>query len=62
MATKSFLKNVNLRTKRESQAFIRALERSDEAQKNAQADKPQVVARDMDKATIRRIFVTGEQE
>ena len=31
MATKSFLKNYNLCSKRECQDFIRALERSDEA-------------------------------
>ena len=62
MATKSFLKNYNLHSKRECQAFIRALERSDEAPKKPVKDGQQIFARDMDKETIRKIFVTGEQE
>ena len=62
MATKSFLKNYNLRSKRECQAFICALERSNEAPKKPVKDGQQVVAHDMDKETIRRIFMTGEQE
>ena len=62
MATKSFLKNYNLCSKRECQDFIRALERSDEALQKSQQDERQIVARDMDRETIRRIFVTGEQE
>lgn len=62
MATKSFLKNVKLRNKRDCQDFIRALENSIDAQKEVTEDRPQIIARDMDKATIRKIFVSGESE
>ncbi len=54
MATKSFLKNVNLRGKKQSQAFVRAAA-------VAQTRKAQQVAysrrvSDMDQQQIRKIF------
>ena len=55
MATKSFLKNVRLHGRKESQAFSRALERSEEAL-TVQADPSTPRAKDMDKEAIRKIF------
>lgn len=54
MATKSFLKNVNLRSRSQCESFIKALERS-------QARKPQRIdmtnrTKDMNKDQIRKIF------
>lgn len=54
MATKSFLKDVSLRDKRQCQAFIRALEKS-------QSKEPKEVnistrSRDLTKEQIRKIF------
>lgn len=54
MATKSFLKNVNLRGQRQCQEFIKALEKS-QSRKTQPMDKA-VRARDMSKDQIRKIF------
>ena len=62
MATKSFLKNVNLHGRRECQSFIRALERSDQTPRRETPADRAVSASDMDKETIRKVFVTGEKE
>lgn len=57
MATKSFLKNVNLHGRRECQDFIRALERSDETPGRAMTKDSELKAHDMSKDVIRRVFV-----
>ena len=62
MATKSFLKNVSLRGKKECQNFIRALERSDESHKQTYPIDEQATARDMDKETIRKMFGAGGEK
>lgn len=54
MATKSFLKNVNLRSRSQCESFIKAVERSQER-------KPQKIdmanrTKDMNKDQIRKIF------
>lgn len=54
MATKSFLKNVNLRDTRQCQAFIKALEKS-QSKEPKQVDVSTPV-RDLNKEQIRKIF------
>lgn len=54
MATKSFLKDVNLRDKRQCQAFIRALEKS-QAKEVKQIDIASR-SRDLTKEQIQKIF------
>ena len=59
MATKSFLKAVNLRGKKQCQDFIRAVERSQQAQaENARftADSTSIKARDLTPEQIHKIF------
>lgn len=56
MATKSFIKNVTLRGKRECQSFIRALERSDDSPTRSYPIDEQVSVHDMDKEAIRKLF------
>ena len=54
MATKSFLKNVSLRSTKQCQSFIRALEKSDQQSKEDTAScKP---AHDMTRDQIRKVF------
>jgi hypothetical protein len=62
MATKSFVKNVNLHGKKECQAFIRALERSDSVSDHSYPIDEQVPAKDMSKDVIQKMFCAeGEQ-
>lgn len=59
MATKSFLKTVNLRGKRQCQDFIRAVERSQQAQAEQPrftTDSRPAKARDLTPEQIRKIF------
>ena len=56
MATKSFLKNVNLHGRRECQDFIRALERSDETSAPVMPTDESSKAHNMNKDVIRRVF------
>ena len=54
MATKSFLKTINLRSTKQCQAFIKALETS-----QAHKEKPVVYSKtvsEMDKEQIRKVF------
>lgn len=54
VATKSFLKNVSLRSAKQCQSFIRALEKSDQHKKeNHSSGKP---AHDMTRDEIRKVF------
>lgn len=68
MATKSFMKTVNLSGRRQCQEFIRAVERSQQsvAVRTRQPETEQTRARDLTQDQIRRIFcekktVEGEQ-
>ena len=56
MATKSFLKNVNLHGRRECQDFIRALERSDETPAPAMPTEESIKVHNMSKDVIRKVF------
>lgn len=56
MATKSFLKNVNLHGRRECQDFIRALERSDEMPGRVAPTDEGLKAHEMSKDVIRKMF------
>ncbi len=62
MATKSFVKNVNLRSRPECQAFIRALEHSEDAPRRPQKQENETKAREMDKETIRKMFVKEDKK
>jgi len=56
MATQSFLKAVTLRGKKEAQAFVRAVERSEsltEKQKNGYIP---VIAKELDSEAIKKIY------
>ena len=54
MATKSFLKNVSLRSTKQCQSFIRALEQSDQQKKeDSVSNKP---VHEMTREQIRKIF------
>ncbi len=54
MATKSFLKNVSLRSTKQCQEFIRALEKSDsQTKKQTAASKP---VHEMTRDQIRKVF------
>lgn len=60
MATKSFLKNINLRGENQSKAFIRALERSkDTKEKDVILSRP---ASDMSREEIRKVFKPERKE
>lgn len=60
MATKSFLKNINLRGETQSKAFIRALERSKVTkEKEVILSRP---ASDMSREEIRQIFRPERKE
>lgn len=54
MATKSFLKNVNLRDAKQCQSFIKALEKSES--KEPKKVEVSTRARDLTKEQIRKIF------
>ncbi len=54
MATKSFLKNVSLRSTKQCQSFIRALEKSDQQRKEETASNKPV--HEMTREQIRRVF------
>lgn len=56
MATKTFLKNVTLHSRRECQNFIKALEMSDNTPDRRADDKNHNIAKDMTKEQIRKIF------
>ncbi len=62
MATKSFLKNVRLNSEREAKAFIKALERSDEAARRPARATSDRRAADMDTETIRKLFVSEDKK
>ena len=61
MATKSFLKNVTLRSKSDCQSFIRALERSESMPRGKKQDA-HIMAQDMTAEQIRKIFVQKAEE
>lgn len=54
MATKSFLKDVQLRDKKQCQAFIKALEKSQSY--SPKTTTTTFVAKDMQKDQIRKVF------
>ena len=54
MATKSFLKNVSLRTEKQCQAFVKALERSENQPKKANETSRPV--HEMTRDQIRKVF------
>ncbi len=56
MATKSFLKNITIRNRRDCLNFVKALERSADAPKPSYDSKPRVKAKDMSKEQIAIIF------
>ena len=61
MATKSFLKSVNLHGKRDCQNFIRALEKS-ESPVHSKVEHNHVQVRNMDRENIRKMFGAEETE
>lgn len=60
MATKSFLKNVTLRSRKDCQNFIRALERSESMPRKKMPGNP-IIAHDMTAEQIRKIFVKNSE-
>lgn len=59
MATKSFLKPVTLRGKKEAQAFIKAVERSQTATLSNKANTTDI-ARDLNREEIKKIFCSNQ--
>ena len=56
MATQSFLKAVTLRGKKEAQAFIKAVERSENTTTQDKKGYERIQAKDMDVETIKKVF------
>lgn len=60
MATNSFLKTINLQGRKQSQEFIRALEKSKEkGEKEVRISRP---VSDMSREEIRKLFDTKREE
>ena len=56
MATQSFFKAVTLRGKKEAQAFIKAVERSENTTTQDKKGYERIQAKDMDVETIKKVF------
>ncbi len=62
MATQSFLKSVTLRGRKEAQAFVRAVERSENFGRQNKSGYEPVKAQELDAEAIKKMFCGGEKE
>ena len=60
MATQSFLKSVTLRGKKEAQAFVRAVERSENLGRQIKSGYEPVKAQDLNAEAIKQMFCGGK--
>ena len=62
MATQSFLKSVTLRGRKEAQAFVRAVEKSRELDKQKIVGYKPVKAQELDADAIKNMYCGGKEE